>query len=121
MPAEVPADDKCVSVLIVTPQTDPPVKRSDVLRESEPPGMMGRPWPLAPVVATMLVVIAWLVFILLYALYWSNGFSLFQNVVVTIVSLVITALLIGLGWVIWGSKRRWNFAEYGWESGHKKE
>jgi len=76
---------------------------------------------LAPVVATMLVVIAWLVFILLYALYWSNGFSLFQNVVVTIVSLVITALLIGLGWVIWGSKRRWNFAEYGWESGHKKE
>ena len=42
-----------------------------------------------------------LVFILLYALYWSNGFSLFQNVIVTIVSLAITGLLIGLMWIVW--------------------
>lgn len=63
--------------------------------------------PFAPVVASILAVLAWAVFILLYALYWSNGFSLFQNIVVTIVSLIITGLLIGLMWVVWGSKGRW--------------
>jgi hypothetical protein len=63
--------------------------------------------PVAPVVASILAVMAWAVFILLYALYWSNGFSLFQNVIVTIVSLVITGLLIGLMWVLLGPKGGW--------------
>ena len=70
----------------------------------------GGPWypdweharPLAGIVLTMVAIIAWLVFILLYALFWSNGFTLFQNVVVTVVSLGITAMVIGLGWVVWG-------------------
>lgn len=61
--------------------------------------------PIAPIVASMLGVVAWLLFILLYALFWSGGFSLFQNVVVTLVSLAITALLIGLMWVVWGYRR----------------
>jgi high-affinity Fe2+/Pb2+ permease len=65
--------------------------------------------PTVPIVATILTVIAWLVFILLYALYWSNGFSIFQNVIVTVVSLVIAGLVIGLEWVVWGMRhaRRW--------------
>ena len=44
---------------------------------------------IAPIVFSILGVIAWLVFILLYALFWSRGFSLFQNIIVTIVSLAI--------------------------------
>jgi high-affinity Fe2+/Pb2+ permease len=63
--------------------------------------------PLGPIVASILVVIGWLVFILLYALFWSSGFTLFQNVIVTVVSLVIMALLIGLGWVVWGMRHAW--------------
>jgi hypothetical protein len=58
--------------------------------------------PLGGIVLTMLAIIAWLVFILLFALYWSNGFSLFQDIIVTVVTLVITGMVIGLGWVIWG-------------------
>lgn len=58
--------------------------------------------PMGGIVLTMLAIIAWLVFILFFALYWSSGFSLFQNIVVTVVTLVITALVIGMGWVIWG-------------------
>jgi hypothetical protein len=46
-------------------------------------------------------VVVWLVFILFYALYWSSGFSLFQNVIVTIVSLMNTGLVIGAMWLIW--------------------
>lgn len=81
----------------------------------------GGPWypdwehtrPLGGIVLTMLAVIAWLVFILLFALYWSSGFTLFQNIVVTVVTLVITAMVIGLGWVIWGFRhvKQWKKPE----------
>ncbi len=60
--------------------------------------------PIGGVVLTLLAVIAWLVFILLFALYWSGGFDLFQNIVVVIVSLGITGVVIGLGWVVWGAR-----------------
>lgn len=67
--------------------------------------------PLGPIIGTLLAFIGWLVFILLYALFWSRGFDLFQNVVVTIASLMIVALLIALMWVVWlrmwGPMRRW--------------
>jgi hypothetical protein len=68
-------------------------------------GWWARDWehhtPLGPIAASILAVIAWLVFILLYALFWSTKFNLFQNVVVTIVSLVIMVLFIGLVWAVW--------------------
>jgi uncharacterized RDD family membrane protein YckC len=57
--------------------------------------------PIAPIILSILGVVAWLVFILIFALYWSSGFSLFQNVIVTIVSFLIAGLLIGLMWMPW--------------------
>jgi hypothetical protein len=65
--------------------------------------------PLGAIVATFLAVIGWLVFILLYALFWSNGFTTFQNVIVTLVTLIMMGLIIGLGWTVWGMRRakRW--------------
>ncbi len=70
--------------------------------------------PLVPIALSILGVVAWLVFILLYALFWSKGYDLFQNIVVTIASLLIVGLLIGLMWVVWGLRvgRRWGAA--GW-------
>ena len=62
------------------------------------------PVPVAPIVATILIIAGWLGFILLYALYWSKGFDLFQNIIVTIVTLMIAALVIGAMWVAFGSK-----------------
>ncbi|MDA4130906.1 MAG: hypothetical protein OK457_09060 [Thaumarchaeota archaeon] len=59
--------------------------------------------PMGPIIGSILGVIAWLVFILLYALFWSKGFDLFQNIIVTIVSLAIAGLAIGLMWLIWFS------------------
>jgi len=60
--------------------------------------------PIGGVVLTLLAVIVWLVFILVYSLYWSTNYSLFQNIVVVIVTLGITGVVIGLGWVVWGSR-----------------
>ncbi|MDG6995123.1 MAG: hypothetical protein JRN52_04295 [Nitrososphaerota archaeon] len=57
--------------------------------------------PMGPVIASIFAVIGWLVFILVYALYWSKAFDLFQNIIVTIVSLAIMSLLIGAMWLIW--------------------
>jgi hypothetical protein len=58
--------------------------------------------PVGGIILTLVAVIVWLVFILLYALYWSASYNLFQNIVVTVVTLGITAVVIALGWVIWG-------------------
>jgi hypothetical protein len=57
--------------------------------------------PMGPVIGSIFFVIGWLVFILLYALYWSKGFDLFQNIIVTIVTLAIDGLLVGAMWLIW--------------------
>ncbi len=57
--------------------------------------------PFGAIIGSILAVIAWLVFILLYALYWSKGFDLFQNLVVAVVSLLVTGLLIGVMWLVW--------------------
>ncbi|MDV3277796.1 MAG: hypothetical protein LYZ69_04930 [Nitrososphaerales archaeon] len=72
---------------------------SESLRQSQPPGKYEG--PIVPVVLSILGIVVWLVFILFYALYWSSGFSLFQNVIVAIVSLAIAGLLIGLMWMPW--------------------
>ncbi len=68
-----------------------------------------------PIVGSIFVIIGWLVFILLYALYWSKSFDLFQNIIVTIVTLAIAGLLVGAVWMIWyrptGELRRKNKAE----------
>jgi hypothetical protein len=77
----------------------------------------GGPWypdwehsrPVGGIVLTMLATIAWLVFIIIFALYWSADYTLFQDIVVTVATLVIAALVIGVGWVVWGFRhmRRW--------------
>ena len=48
------------------------------------------------VVATMVTPLAWVVFIVLFALVWSPSLSLFQNIVILFASLV-AALTIGAG------------------------
>jgi len=54
--------------------------------------------------ASMLAFFVWLVFILLYALYWSTGFTFFQNLVVSVVSFLITAGVVGVLWMVLGMK-----------------
>ncbi|AKA49021.1 hypothetical protein IX51_07825 [uncultured archaeon] len=76
-------------------------------QKSKGPGITSRS-QMRLVIASILSVIAWAVFILVFALAWSGRFSIFQNIIVTIVSLFITGLVIGLVWVIWGSKESWN-------------
>jgi hypothetical protein len=59
------------------------------------------PVPVVPIALSIVGVIAWLVFILFYALDWSSHYSLFQNLIVTVVSFLIAGLIIGLMWMPW--------------------
>ena len=64
-----------------------------------------------PIVISIVGILVWLIFILLFALFWSKDYSLFQDIVVFIVSLCMTGLLLGLMWIIWGRNKiqRWTY------------
>ncbi len=61
--------------------------------------------------ATVLLITAWLAFLVLYAFLWSAPYGLFQNLVVVVVSLV--ALFGGMAgvWASWGIR----VADMSWE------
>jgi hypothetical protein len=80
-------------------------KYRPIENETAPTTEMQKSLPIGLIVASMVGLLVWLVFILLFALYWSESFNLFQNIVVFVVSLCITGLLIGLMWIIWGRDR----------------
>ena len=68
--------------------------------------------PFGAIIASIIGIVAWLVFIVLYALDWSKNYDFFQNAIVTIASLLITGLAIGAIWMIWfrmngGVPREW--------------
>lgn len=60
---------------------------------------------------TVLMVTAWLVFILLFAAFWSDGLNLFQSIVVFFASLILLVGGIGALWAAWGMR----FAGTDWE------
>jgi len=66
----------------------------------------------ARVVASILGPVAWLSFTLLYVGFWAKGFSLFQSVIVILVSAIILAGLMGALWASWGMRHRsWSWNE----------
>ncbi len=60
-------------------------------------GMRGIRWRIA---VSAVAIPAWMVFILLYAFLWSQGFTDYQNLVTLIVSFM--AVFVGVG-LVWGS------------------
>jgi len=64
------------------------------------------------IVASILGPVAWLSFTLLYVGFWAQGFTLFQSVIVILVSVIILAGLMGALWASWGMRhRRWSWDE----------
>jgi hypothetical protein len=53
------------------------------------------------------VAIGWLIFILIHAAFWSEGFSLFQNLVIGVVTFVIALGIASLVWVVWAFRMGW--------------
>jgi hypothetical protein len=53
--------------------------------------------------------VAWLSFTLLYVGFWAHGFSLFQSIIVVIVSILVLFAVMASLWVTFGFReaRRW--------------
>ncbi|GEM_PF-3137055 len=57
------------------------------------------------IIASIVGPIAWLCFTLLYVGFWAQGFSLFQSIIVILVSALILAGVMGALWTAWGMSR----------------
>lgn len=60
---------------------------------------------LVPITVSVVSAVGWLIFILVHAAFWSEGFSLFQNIVIGVVSFLVATGLAGLVWVIWALRQ----------------
>jgi hypothetical protein len=62
------------------------------------------------ILVSILGPVAWLCFTLLYVGFWATGFTLFQSIIVILVSVIILAGLMGALWTTWGPRypRRWD-------------
>lgn len=66
----------------------------------------------ARVVASILGPVAWLSFTLLYVGFWAKGFTLFQSVIVILVSIIILAGLMAALWASFGMRQaRWAWGD----------
>ncbi|HKZ63357.1 MAG TPA: hypothetical protein VJ400_02835 [Thermoplasmata archaeon] len=52
----------------------------------------------------MLILLAWVVFIVIFAVAWAPDLDLFQNIVILIASLVTTGVVIGVMWMAYGMR-----------------
>jgi hypothetical protein len=63
-------------------------------------------------VASILGPVAWLSFTLLYVGFWAQGFSLFQSVIVILVSILVLGGVMGALWSSYGMRRARGAWEY---------
>jgi len=79
--------------------------------EQEPQGTMG-PWKMGPghmmpglrwrSIVSIIIAFGWVVFILLFAGFWAERFTLFQNLVIFFASVVVAIGLLAVMWAAWG-------------------
>ena len=65
------------------------------------PSMSGIWWRVA---ASILVGVSWISFELLYAAFWAGPYSLFQSIVIVLVSFILLAGIMGAMWASWGMR-----------------
>jgi len=63
--------------------------------------MIDKDMPFNAIIASLVAVIAWALFAILYVIYWSGNFNLFQNIVILLLSVVIVGCGLGIVWMYW--------------------
>ena len=58
------------------------------------------------ILVSILGPVAWLSFTLLYVGFWATGFTLFQSIIVILVSVIILGGVMGAIWTTWGPRYR---------------
>jgi hypothetical protein len=66
----------------------------------------------ARIVASIIGPVAWLCFTLLYVGFWAKGFTVFQSVIVILVSIILLAGLMAALWASFGMREaRWAWGD----------
>lgn len=55
-------------------------------------------------IASIIIAFGWVLFILLFAGFWAERFTLFQNVVIFFASIVAALGLLAVMWAAWGMR-----------------
>lgn len=56
------------------------------------------------VAGSILVVFGWAAFIVIYAVFYASGLTLFQNIAIIFASFLVGMALLGAMWASWGMK-----------------
>nr|MDO8097626.1 hypothetical protein [Candidatus Njordarchaeota archaeon] len=74
------------------------VSRTPWRMETEQPGYRWR------VVLSIVMGVGWFVFLLLWVLFFSVGYTIYQNLAIILVSVLVVAAVLGAAWAPWGIK-----------------
>ncbi len=82
-------------------------RAEEPVRNRENEAMSGLRWR---IIASIVLGTAWLIFVILYLAFWSQGFDLFQNLAILISSLLALGAALAVYWVSYGlqfARRAW--------------
>jgi len=82
----------------------------DNMPKKMPPGLASR------VAVSIVVGVAWLVFLIIFLAFYADRFSVYQNLAIFLVSVLVVGAILGPMWVYWGIKIAPRYAER-WERG----
>lgn len=80
------------------------------------PNVPGLAWR---VTLTVIVGIAWLIFLVLWLFFYASGFDIYQNLAIIIVSVLAVGIVVAPTWVFWGIKHGKEMER--WERKHKRK
>jgi len=65
------------------------------------------------IIGTILTLAAFLVGTLIYVGFYTNGYSLFQKIVVFLVGFILAIAVVAVMWVAWAGRRGWIHDRWG--------
>jgi uncharacterized membrane protein YdbT with pleckstrin-like domain len=65
------------------------------------------------IIGTILTLTAFLVGTLVYVGFYTNGYSLFQKIVVFLVGFILAIAVVAIMWVAWARRRGWIHGRWG--------
>jgi len=77
----------------------------DNMPEKMPPGLASR------VAVSIVVGVAWLVFLIIFLAFYANNFNVYQNIAIFLASVLVVGAILGPMWVYWGIKVVPRYAE----------
>jgi hypothetical protein len=73
-------------------------EEEEIMEPEETPGFAWR------VSLSIIVGIGWLVFLILWFFFYASDYTIYQNIAIILVSILIMSAILGASWASWGIK-----------------